>query len=146
MTPSSLQMIVPLIADLSDSDLYRFQYFLSVVPTVYVTDDCGRKIIETNQYAVTEQSHPSAGHMGQEVPGIFFKYDVEPLQLTIFHSHMSTYRFLIRLVAIVGGVAICTEWAYKGFEHLTNKIDRAKGNGRGIAGNGLLNGHLGKEG
>ena len=49
-------------------------------------------------------------------------------------------------VAIVGGVAICTEWAYKGFEHLTNKIDRAKGNGRGIAGNGLLNGHLGKEG
>jgi hypothetical protein len=50
-------------------DLYRFQYFLSVVPTVYIADDFGRKIIETNQYAVTEQSHPAAGSMGQEVPG-----------------------------------------------------------------------------
>jgi hypothetical protein len=50
-------------------DLYRFQYFLSIVPTVYIADDFGRKIIETNQYAVTEQSHPAAGQMGQEVPG-----------------------------------------------------------------------------
>jgi hypothetical protein len=40
-----------------------------VVPTVYIADDFGRKIIETNQYAVTEQSHPAAGSMGQEVPG-----------------------------------------------------------------------------
>jgi hypothetical protein len=63
-------MIVrPFFVDLT-IDLYRFQYFLSVVPTVYIADDFGRKIIETNQYAVTEQSHPSAGHMGQEVPGI----------------------------------------------------------------------------
>ena len=127
-------------------DLYRFQYFLSVVPTIYVADDFGRQIIETNQYAVTEQSHPSAGHMGQEVPGIFFKYDVEPLQLTIMHGHLSTYRFLMRLVAIIGGVAICTEWAYKGFEHLRSAMDRSKGSRRQSAGDGLLNGHLEKEG
>ena len=50
-------------------DMYRFQYFLSVVPTVYIADDFGRKIIETNQYAVTQQSRPSAGQMGHEVPG-----------------------------------------------------------------------------
>lgn len=50
-------------------DLYKFQYFLSVVPTVYIAEDFERKIIETNQYAVTEQSHPSAGNMGHEVPG-----------------------------------------------------------------------------
>ena len=49
--------------------MYRFQYFLSVVPTIYIADDFGRTIIETNQYAITEQSHPSAGKMGQEVPG-----------------------------------------------------------------------------
>ena len=50
-------------------DLHRFQYFLSVVPTIYVADDFSKKIIETNQYAVTKQSRPSAGQMGQEVPG-----------------------------------------------------------------------------
>ena len=51
-------------------DLYRFQYFLSVVPTVYVADDFGRKIIETNQYAVTQQSYPSThGAGGNTVPG-----------------------------------------------------------------------------
>lgn len=80
--------------------------------------------------------------MGQEVPGIFFKYDVEPLQLTIQHGHLSTYRFLMRLIAIIGGVAICTEWAYKGFEHLNSLRDRSKGGRRQSAGNGLLNGHL----
>jgi hypothetical protein len=50
--------------------MYRFLYFLSVVPTIYIADDFGRTIIQTNQYAITEQSHPSAGKMGQEVPGI----------------------------------------------------------------------------
>jgi hypothetical protein len=50
-------------------DMYRFQYFLSVVPTTYIADEFGRKMIETNQYAVTKQGRPSAGKMGQEVPG-----------------------------------------------------------------------------
>lgn len=49
--------------------MYRFQYFLSVVPTVYIANDFTRKVIETNQYAVTEQSHSSAGALGHEVPG-----------------------------------------------------------------------------
>ena len=138
-------------------DMYRFQYFLSVVPTIYITDDFGRKIIETNQYAVTQQSHPSAGQVGQEVPGtlpynsilsrqlitgIFFKYDVEPLQLTIIHGHISTYRFFMRLIALVGGVAVCTEWAYKGFEALNQRRERR----RGTRNDGLLNGSVEKDG
>jgi Endoplasmic reticulum vesicle transporter len=53
-------------------DLYRIQYFLSVVPTIYIAEDFERKIIETNQYAVTEQGNPSAGKMGHEVPGKLF--------------------------------------------------------------------------
>jgi hypothetical protein len=121
---------------------------------VYIADDFGRRIIETNQYAVTEQSHPSAGHTGQEVPGIsraitetgiFFKYDVEPLQVTILHTHTSFYRFLIRLVALVGGVVVCTEWAYKGFDALAQRLENKRGRS-GSAGDGLLNGYLEKEG
>jgi endoplasmic reticulum-Golgi intermediate compartment protein 2 len=114
---------------------------------VYIANDfTGRKVIETNQYAVTEQSHPSAGHMGQEVPGIFFKYDVEPLQLTISHGHMSTYRFLLRLVALIGGVAICFEWGYKAFDTISSRFEKKTSNRKVSVGEGLLNGVLEKDG
>jgi Endoplasmic reticulum vesicle transporter len=49
--------------------MYRFQYFVSIVPTTYIVNDFNSKIIDTFQYAVTEQSHPSASTKGQEVPG-----------------------------------------------------------------------------
>jgi endoplasmic reticulum-Golgi intermediate compartment protein 2 len=141
-------MFDPLIVD-----LFRFQYFLSVVPTTYFANEFGGKVIHTNQYAVTEQSHPAAGHLGYLAPGIvtcisklilgiFFKYDVEPLQLAITHEHISTYRFLMRLVALIGGVAICTEWAYKGYDAL---VQRGDGTKRASVSDGLLNGQLEKE-
>lgn len=75
--------------------------------------------------------------------GIFFKYDVEPLQLTVWHGHISTYRFLMRLVSIIGGLAICTEWGYKGFEVLTQKWDMRSN--RNNSGDGLLNGAIEKD-
>jgi hypothetical protein len=74
--------------------------------------------------------------------GIFFKYDVEPLQLTIVHTHTSLYRFLMRLLALVGGVIVCTEWAYKGFDALTQRMENGRGRGNSDA--GLLNGLIEK--
>lgn len=73
--------------------------------------------------------------------GLFFKYDVEPLQVTVMHGHISTYRFLMRLIALVGGVVVCTEWAYKGFEALNQRREGR----RSSSGEGLLNGVLEKE-
>jgi hypothetical protein len=73
--------------------------------------------------------------------GIFFKYDVEPLQVTVMHGHTSTYRFLMRLIALVGGVMVCTEWAYKGFEAFSQR----KEGKRSSTADGLLNGLLEKE-
>jgi len=49
--------------------LNRFEYFINVVPTIYIADDFGRKIIETNQYAVTQSSAPCVGQAGHNVPG-----------------------------------------------------------------------------
>jgi hypothetical protein len=69
------------------------------------------------------------------VSGIFFKFDVEPIQLTVVHDHISTYRFILRLVALIGGVMSCTEWLYKGFEALSQKRDP-----RRLSTDGLLNG------
>jgi endoplasmic reticulum-Golgi intermediate compartment protein 2 len=77
------------------------------------------------------------------IAGIFFRYDVEPMQLTILHGHLSTYQFLMRLVALIGGVVICTEWVYKGYDALVQKIE-SKGR-RVSAADGLLNGVIEKE-
>jgi len=73
--------------------------------------------------------------------GIFFKYDVEPLQVTVMHGHIPTYRFLVRLIALVGGVMVCTEWAYKGFEALSQRNEAKRSNTT----DGLLNGLIEKE-
>jgi endoplasmic reticulum-Golgi intermediate compartment protein 2 len=153
--------------------MYKFQYFLSVVPTTYIVNDFNQKVIDTFQYAATQQSHPSANAMGYDVPGIlhtfslppttaakpqrsypsracsrltvfcvgiFFKFDVEPILLTVEHDHISTYRFLMRLIALIGGVMSCTEWLYKGIEALAQKRDPR----RLSSSDGLLNGLLEK--
>ena len=48
----------------------------------------------------------------------------------------------MKLVALVGGVIVCTEWAYKGFEALSQRRESR----RTSSGDGLLNGVLEKEG
>jgi hypothetical protein len=52
------------------------------------------------QYAVTDYTR-SFEH-GKGVPGIFFKYDLEGMALTIRERTTSLYQFLIRLVGVVG--------------------------------------------
>lgn len=41
---------------------------------------------------------------GHGVPGIFFKYDLEPMSITIRERTTTLYQFLIRLVGVIGGV------------------------------------------
>jgi hypothetical protein len=48
----------------------------------------------------------------------------------------------MRLVALIGGIAICTEWAYKGYDALALRKD---GNRRASAADGLLNGEMEKQ-
>lgn len=99
---------------------YKFQYYLSIVPTIYTTNL--KKIIGslgpghrtstsdtviTNQYAVTEQSYP----VGEaSVPGIFFKYDIEPILLLVSEESSSLFALLVRLVNVVSGVLVALGW------------------------------------
>jgi hypothetical protein len=48
----------------------------------------------------------------------------------------------MRLLTLVGGVIICTEWAYKGFDALTQRMENGRGRGNSDA--GLLNGLIEK--
>lgn len=63
----------------------------------------------TNQYAVTEQSH----HVPENaVPGIFVKFDIEPIQLTIAEEWSSFPSLFIRLVNVISGVLVAGGWLY----------------------------------
>jgi hypothetical protein len=83
-----------------------FQYFLRVIPTTYIS--AARQRLHTSQYAVTASSR-SFEH-GKGVPGLFFKYDLDGMSLTVRERTTSLYHFLIRLAGVVGGV-----WTVAGF-------------------------------
>jgi hypothetical protein len=91
---------------------HKFQYFLSIVPTIYTIDPStsyGSRTIFTNQYAVTEQSH-IVGE--RQVPGIFFKYDIEPMLLTVEENRDGFLRFVVKVVNVFSGVLVAGHWGF----------------------------------
>ncbi|KAF9384504.1 hypothetical protein CPB97_005633 [Podila verticillata] len=94
----------------SDSLFEAFQYFLVVVPTIY-TDRAGRTLL-TNQYSVSEFRKTFPEDMG--VPGLFFKYDFEPMTVMISEeSSMGLGHLLVRLAGLVGGYFVTAGAAHK---------------------------------
>ena len=90
----------------------RFQYFMSVVPTVYSVGQPGRRgarAIFTNQFAVTEQTAVVDDH---NIPGIFFKYDIEPMLLTVIESRDSILVFLLKIVNVLSGALVAGHWCF----------------------------------
>ena len=105
-------LINPLDGTHADSvnHFHRFQYFLNVVPTTYQS---GRRKISTNQYAVTESSRYTDQNAAQFFPGIFFKYEIEPVTLIIKDARMPFLQFLIKLLGITAGIVTSTNIAHK---------------------------------
>lgn len=85
---------------------HKFQYFMSVVPTVYSTPS---RTLYTNQYAVTEQSYMIGE---RDVPGVFFKYDIEPMLLSVEESRRSFLRLVVTIVNIFSGVLVAGHWGF----------------------------------
>ncbi|KAK9471459.1 endoplasmic reticulum vesicle transporter-domain-containing protein [Dipodascopsis tothii] len=107
------------VAALTNENLFRHQYYLSVIPTTYTSHSSRRQIV-TNQYAVTEQPR-LLSHITRP-PGIFFKYDIEPISVSIRETRMPFVQFLLRLVNVMGGLVVCTGWAYPLVEHAYNRM------------------------
>ena len=84
----------------------NFQYFLGVVPTIYLdkTVTFFGGIMTTNQYAVTEFSHSVDPKNPDALPGIFFKYDLEALSVHVTQSRRGIIQFLTRTFGVVGGI------------------------------------------
>lgn len=51
---------------------------------------------------------------GRGVPGLFFKFDIEPMSLKIEERTMGFIDFAIRLAGIVGGILVCSGYAWRG--------------------------------
>ncbi|KAH0616511.1 hypothetical protein JD844_027662 [Phrynosoma platyrhinos] len=84
------------------SDNQMFQYFITVVPTKLHTHKISA---ETHQFSVTERErviNHAAGSHG--VSGIFMKYDISSLMVTVTEEHMPFWQFLVRLCGIIGGI------------------------------------------
>lgn len=78
-----------------------YQYFLKVVPTSYST--IGNSVIGSNQFSVTEHHRdPQPG--SQQLPGVFFFYDLSPIKVTFQEERSSFMTFLTSACAIVGGI------------------------------------------
>lgn len=92
--------------ELANSTFEIFQYFVSVVPTIFVDKlgTFGSKIILTNQYAVTDHQRTIQNALG--VPGIFIKYDIEPIEVRVTESRTGFMHYLTRLCGIVGGIYV----------------------------------------
>ncbi|KAI8821795.1 endoplasmic reticulum vesicle transporter-domain-containing protein [Fimicolochytrium jonesii] len=94
--------------ELAKTPLDMFQYFIAVVPTIYLDNrrTFGSKVLLTNQYAVTDYQRSLEGQAVGGVPGIFIKYDIEPIMVRITESHQGFLNFLTRLCGIIGGIFV----------------------------------------
>ncbi|XP_044729124.1 endoplasmic reticulum-Golgi intermediate compartment protein 2 [Chrysoperla carnea] len=79
-----------------------YQYFIEVVPTSVQTFF---KQYNTYQYSVKEHTRPVDHEKGSHgIPGIFFKYDISPLKVTVRQERDNIFTFIVRLFATVGGI------------------------------------------
>jgi hypothetical protein len=98
---------------------------LGIVPTIYVDDTAlfGGVII-TNQYAVTEFNHAVDPNNPDAVPGIFFKYAIEPLSVRITQFRVGFTQFITRTCGIVGGVFVTAGVAFRLLNFLQSLITK----------------------
>ena len=122
----------------ADAHFHKFQYYLSVVPTVYTAS--GRTLY-TNQYAVTEQSKEVPENY---IPGIFVKYDIEPILLAVDETRPGFLAFLMKVVNVVSGVLVAGHWGFVVSEWVVENFGR-RGRG-GLRRMGSSGGVLGGKG
>ncbi|KAL8899850.1 MAG: hypothetical protein Q9207_005986, partial [Kuettlingeria erythrocarpa] len=74
------------------------------------------------------------------IPGIFFKFDIEPILLTVREEREGFLRLLVRVVNVVSGVLVGGGWCYQLSGWAREVLGRGR-RGRG-GGDGMLNGRV----
>lgn len=79
---------------------------MQVVPTQYFSR-LSREPTETHQYSVTEYSSPLSEE-SKKPPAVDFMYDLSPIVITINTRPPSFLHYIVRIAAVIGGVAAIT--------------------------------------
>ncbi|KAI9103076.1 endoplasmic reticulum vesicle transporter-domain-containing protein [Phlyctochytrium arcticum] len=118
--------------EIANSTMEMFQYFMAIVPTIFLdrARTFGSRILLTNQFAVTDYSrHLSEQAGGNGLPGIFVKYDIEPISVRITESRQTILHFLTRFCGIIGGIFVSAgvaldvvRWMFKRGSMLAGKV------------------------
>ncbi|EDR04049.1 endoplasmic reticulum-derived transport vesicle ERV46 [Laccaria bicolor S238N-H82] len=93
----------------TDERFVAYQYFLHVVPTTYIAPRSAP--LQTHQYSVTHYTRVMQHNQG--TPGIFFKFDLDPLAITQHQRTTTFLQLLIRCVGVIGGVFVCMGYAIR---------------------------------
>jgi hypothetical protein len=98
------------------------------VPTIYIdkTTTFFDDIIVTNQYAVTEFNHSVDESKPDAIPGIFIKYNLEPIAVRITQYRSGLVQFITRTSGIIGGIFATSEIVLRFVMMLKDTILRAK--------------------
>lgn len=127
----------------------KYQYYLSVVPTIYtkagivdpdtktlpdpstITPAQRKHTIFTNQYAVTSHTRtlPASWY---STPGIFFRYNIEPILLVVSEERGSLLALLVRLVNVASGVLVAGGWLFRLSTWATEAFRRRRGFSEGV--------------
>ncbi|XP_050999570.1 endoplasmic reticulum-Golgi intermediate compartment protein 3 isoform X2 [Acomys russatus] len=106
-----------------------FQYFVKVVPTVYMKVD--GEVLRTNQFSVTRHEKVVNGLLGdQGLPGVFVLYELSPMMVKLTEKHRSFTHFLTGVCAIIGGMftvaGLIDSLIYHSARAIQRKIDLGK--------------------
>ncbi|KAF9006770.1 DUF1692-domain-containing protein [Hymenopellis radicata] len=109
--PHFPEMVQPLdnSFEVTHDPFVAYQYFLHVVPTTYIAPRSNP--LRTHQYSVTHYTRVLEHNRG--TPGIFFKFDLDPMSLTIHQRTTSFVQLIIRCVGVIGGVFVCMGYAIR---------------------------------
>lgn len=78
-----------------------YQYYVKVVPTKY--QYLNGTTVESNQYSVTEHLRHLSPGSGRGFPGVYFYFEVSPIQALFQERKPSIYHFFTSICAIIGG-------------------------------------------
>ncbi|CAN0109434.1 unnamed protein product [Ectocarpus sp. 6 AP-2014] len=78
------------------------QYFLQLVPTVYRLDN--GETVHSNQYSATEHLKHVHDGTSRGLPGVYFYYEVSPVQALVEEKRKGFLAFLTGACGVVGGV------------------------------------------
>jgi len=95
--------------EVTDEHFVAYQYFLHVVPTTYVAPRS--QPLRTHQYSVTHYTRTLEHDRG--TPGIFFKFELDPLHITQYQRTTTFFHLLMRCIGVLGGIFVCTNYALR---------------------------------